>query len=82
MTEEQLTKLIAQRESELQNILNNPRAGGVVVIMSEGGCLAARTIQGTYPKDAAQIPDLPLESCSQPGSCQCRYEPFIGEVGP
>lgn len=82
MTEEQLAKLRQLRKKELQSIMASPRATGVVIVTQDDCCQAARLIQGTYPKDLSQIPELPLESCSKPGECHCRYEPFISEVGP
>lgn len=82
MTEEQLAKLRQLRKKELQAIIASPRASGVVIIVEEDSCQAARLMQGTYPKDASLVPELPLDSCSKPGECRCRYEPFIVEVGP
>lgn len=82
MTEDQLAKLKELRKKELQAIMDSPRATGVVVLAPDDPCRAARRIQGTYPKDPALIPVLPFEGCSSPGLCECRYEPFIGEVGP
>ena len=43
-------------------------------------CELGQSIQGVYNKDA--VPSLPIEGCSRPGGCICRYEPVIRELFP
>ncbi|HEC24207.1 MAG TPA: hypothetical protein ENI95_14960 [Chloroflexi bacterium] len=70
------------RAHALKAILESPRAQGVYIVAPFHACPACRLAQGTYPKDPAVIPELPVEGCSCPGGCTCRYEPLVVEVGP
>jgi len=82
MNDEQVAKLREQRKRELKQILESPRTTGVYIVTPEDACPLCRWIQGTYPKDSQEIPELPQEGCSRPGGCISRYEPLVVEVGP
>ncbi|MBN1313700.1 MAG: hypothetical protein JXB30_20015 [Anaerolineae bacterium] len=62
--------------------MKNPRAQAVYVVARAGACPVCRRAQGTYYKDSGSIPRLPIEGCSCPDGCTCRYEPLLTEVGP
>lgn len=66
----------------LRAILESPRATGVYVVAPPEACPACRRAQGTYDKLSGRIPVLPIEGCSCPNGCICRYEPLVVEVGP
>jgi uncharacterized protein YbaR (Trm112 family) len=66
----------------LKRILESPRANAVYIVAPAHACPACRRAQGTYPKDQSRIPVLPIEGCSCPDGCNCRYEPLVVEVGP
>jgi len=70
------------RSRALMTILDSPRASGVYIVARAHACPACRTAQGTYPRDPRMIPILPIEGCSCPDGCTCRYEPLVVEVGP
>ena len=66
----------------LKDILASPRANAVFVVAPAHACPTCRRAQGTYYKNAGNIPALPHEGCSCPNGCTCRYEPLVVEVGP
>ncbi len=66
----------------LQSILASPRATAVYVVAPDHACPACRRAQGTFAKDSNRIPEIPIEGCSCPNGCTCRYEPLVVEVGP
>ena len=70
------------RAHALKSILESPRASAVYIVAPVHACPACRQVQGTYYKDSGQIPKLPVEGCSCPNGCTCRYEPLLVEVGP
>jgi hypothetical protein len=70
------------RAHALKAIMESPRANAVYVVAPADACPACRNVQGTYFKDSGEIPVLPVEGCSCPGGCTCRYEPLVIEVGP
>lgn len=82
MSQDVLAKRREERQRELQQIQESPRATHVYIAAPDNTCPMARQIQGTYAKDSADIPELPHEGCSNPDGCICRYEPFVWEVGP
>jgi len=82
MIQDVLAQRKAEREHELKQIMESPRASHVYIVAPDKTCPMARQIQGTYPKDSPDIPELPHSGCSNPGGCVCRYEPFVREVGP
>jgi len=66
----------------LQSILSSPRATGVFVLAPANACPVCRSAQGTYGKSSGLVPVVPMEGCSCPNGCACRYEPLVVEVGP
>lgn len=67
----------------LREILSNPRATGIYIVAPDHACPACRRAQGTFGKtDLQHIPELPIQGCSCPEGCTCRYEPLVVEVGP
>jgi len=75
-------KLDSVTARALREIIKNPRAQAVYVVARARACPACRRAQGTYNKNASNIPRLPIVGCSCPGGCTCWYEPLITEVGP
>ena len=69
------------RAHALKHILESPRATHVFIAARDHACPACRNAQGTYVKSGV-IPELPIEGCSCPNGCTCRYEPLVVEVGP
>jgi len=66
----------------LREIMESPRAAAVYVVAPSHACPACRRSQGTFYKTSDRIPELPVEGCSCPHGCTCRYEPLVVEVGP
>ncbi|NDJ53974.1 MAG: hypothetical protein GYB68_12950 [Chloroflexi bacterium] len=77
-----IEKVRAQRQQELNQIRQSPRASHVYIVMPDPPTPLCRKIQGTFPKDSDRIPELPHPACPNPRGCLCRYEPFVDEVGP
>ena len=75
-------KIDSVRAHALRAIMESPRATHVYVVAPDHACPTCRQAQGTYAKDLALIPELPIEGCSCPNGCMCRYEPLVVEVGP
>ena len=80
--EAKLAKRHEDRQKELESIRKSPRANAVYIVAPDHECTAAFRIQGTFPQDSAEIPELPFEGCSRADGCICRYEPLVLEVGP
>ncbi len=70
------------RARALVSIRESPRASHVYVVAPAYACPVCRQGQGTWPKFAEELPELPHEGCSCPAGCVCRYEPLVIEVGP
>jgi hypothetical protein len=66
----------------LRDILASPRASAVFVVAPAHACPSCRRAQGTFYKDTDRIPEIPIEGCSCPDGCTCRYEPLVNEPGP
>lgn len=66
----------------LKSIMRNARAQAVYIVAPAHACPACRRAQGTYDKKSGALPQLPIEGCSCPDGCTCRYEPLVIEVGP
>jgi hypothetical protein len=58
----------------------NPRVQHVILQVWDDACPACRQLQGSYPKD--QVPRLPVEGCSHPNGCRCKYQPALSEIYP
>ena len=70
----------AELQAALEGIRANPRVTRITVAVSHDACPAGRDIQATYPKDVTPL--IPLESCSRPQGCNCRYLPVLDEIFP
>lgn len=67
-----------------QEALARIKEGGVAtkvrILASHDSCPVCRTLEGAYEFDA--VPSLPIEGCSHPLGCRCRYEPVLDRFGP
>lgn len=64
----------------LQRLRVDGRFRQVRIIVDRESCPVCQAAYGTYPID--QVPELPVEGCSSPNGCRCRYEPVLDLVGP
>ena len=75
---------IETKRSELNEALskhiNNPRVSKITFAVSFDACTPGRNLQGTYSKQ--DTPAIPLDACSRPGGCNCRYIPVLTEIFP
>ena len=75
---------VEHRRSELNealsNLINNPRVSRITIAVSADVCTPGRNVQGTYSKQ--NTPEIPVEACSRPGGCSCRYIPVLTEIFP
>ncbi len=78
------TDNIESKRSELNEALskhiNNPRVSKITFAVSFDACTPGRNLQGTYNKQ--DTPTIPIEACSRPGGCNCRYIPVLTEIFP
>ena len=72
------------KRSELNKALSkhikNPRVSKITFAVSFDACTPGRNLQGTYSKQ--DTPTIPIEACSRPGGCNCRYIPVLTEIFP
>jgi hypothetical protein len=64
----------------LHKFKENPRVIAINVIVDDDACPVCQQVQGTYPKD--QVPQLPVEGCSNPEGCHCFYQPLLENIYP
>jgi hypothetical protein len=64
----------------LQRLRDDGRFAKVRIIQGRESCPACKAAYGAYPID--RVPELPIEGCSHPHGCRCRYEPVLDLVGP
>lgn len=60
------------------DFINNPRVNYVRVVAYDDCCPACRQALGSFTKD--EIPNLPIEGCSDPNGCRCFYQPFLNDL--
>ena len=79
-----LTDNVENRRSELNKalskLINNPRVSRITIAVSADVCTPGRNVQGTYAKQ--NTPEIPVDACSRPGGCNCRYIPVLNEIFP
>jgi hypothetical protein len=69
----------AEQKKALENIKNG-LATKVRIVIAKDACPACEAAAGAYDFD--NVPKLPVEGCSHPGGCRCRYEPVLDHFGP
>ena len=74
------TARMKELAAALKGMQANPRVARITVAVSHDACPAGRAIQATYPKECT--PDIPLDACSRPQGCNCRYLPVLNEIFP
>jgi len=71
-------------DSEAARALRRIRADGrfdqVRILADWASCPVCKAAEGVHPID--DVPELPIEGCSSPYGCRCRYEPVLNLVGP
>ena len=74
---------IEQERARHQETLGRIKSGlatKVRILASQDSCPTCETAEGAYEFD--EVPALPLEGCSHPRGCRCRYEPVLDKYGP
>ena len=64
----------------LSKLINNPRVAKITIAVSPDVCTPGRNVHGTYLKH--DTPEIPVEACSRPSGCSCRYLPVLTEIFP
>jgi hypothetical protein len=64
----------------LQQFRQNPRIYAVRIVVSPDSCPVCERVRGTYALD--EVPALPVEGCTNPQGCNCKYVPMVGEIYP
>lgn len=52
----------------------------VRILANRDSCPACLAVEGVYEFD--DVPELPVEGCSHPDGCRCRYAPVLDKFGP
>ena len=64
----------------LATLRANPRVKSIVLSVPATACPTCKAKQGTYTKD--NVPELPIQGCSEPFGCTCTYQPVLSEIYP
>ena len=73
-------KLVAENKAWLDRIREGGVATKVRILVHDDCCPVCRHYEGAYDFD--DVPVLPMESCSHPLGCRCRYAPVLDRRGP
>ena len=71
------------RRAEQKAALERIRSGlatRVRILVTSNACPVCRAYEGAYELD--DVPELPLEGCSQVGRCNAVYAPVLDLYGP
>jgi hypothetical protein len=68
------------RHHETLERIRNGLATRVRILASRDSCPVCKAVEGAY--DFNDVPNLPVEGCSHPHGCRCRYEPVLDRFGP
>jgi len=77
------TQTLEQQAAQHQKSLARIRDGlatKVRILASRDSCPVCKAVEGAFEFD--DVPQLPLEGCSHPAGCRCRYEPVLDRFGP
>lgn len=70
----------ASRHHETLERIRSGLATRARILASRDSCPVCKTFEGAYDFD--DVPELPIEGCSHPHGCRCRYEPVLDRFGP
>ncbi len=73
-------RLDSENARALRRLRTDGRFDQVYILADRESCPVCQAVEGVYPIDAA--PELPVEGCSSPYGCRCRYAPVMSLVGP
>jgi hypothetical protein len=79
----QSLETIEQERARHQETLGRIKSGlatKVRILASRDSCPTCESVEGAYEFD--DVPALPLEGCSHPKGCRCRYDPVLDKFGP
>jgi len=68
-----------EQKAALERIRNG-LATRVRILVAPDACPVCRAFEGAYELD--EVPELPLEGCSNPGGCNAVYAPVLDLYGP
>ncbi len=80
MTNTEVSGLDPELAAALATFRANTRVRRITIAVSPDTCGSGREIHGTYQKE--MTPRIPVEACSRPGGCTCRYLPVLEEIFP
>jgi hypothetical protein len=64
----------------LRRFNENPRVRDIRLVIQADACPVCASFEGTYTK--GEVPELPIEGCSNANGCRCFYEPMLNEMYP
>lgn len=70
---------VEEHKAALENIKNG-LATKVRILVDDGACPVCKYYDGAYEFD--EVPELPLEGCSNPKGCNAYYAPVLDLFGP
>ena len=79
----QSVESIEQARARHQETLERIKSGlatKVRILASYDSCPTCAAVEGAHEFD--EVPILPVDGCSHPKGCRCRYEPVLDRFGP
>jgi hypothetical protein len=73
------SQMAAEHRATLERIRQG-LATKVRILVSHNSCPVCRSFEGAYEFD--EVPELPLEGCSNPTGCHAYYAPVLDRFGP
>lgn len=70
----------AEHQASLKKIRDGGVATKVRILVSQDACPSCRAVAGAYDFD--EVPELPIEGCSNPTGCNAFYAPVLDRRGP
>ena len=74
----------AKKRAEAKAALKKIKEGGVAtkvrILVDADACPVCRSVEGAYDFD--EVPEIPVEGCSQLGGCNAFYAPVLDRRGP
>lgn len=70
----------AEAKAALKKIIDGGIATKVRILVDADACPVCRAMEGAYDFD--DVPEIPIEGCSQLGGCNAFYAPVLDRRGP
>lgn len=70
----------AEQKEALRKIIEGGVATKVRILVDDEACPVCRAVEGAYDFD--EVPEIPIEGCSNPNGCNAFYAPVLDLRGP